>query len=87
MRACVEKRGTFSENLRMTHLVLVVDDDPDVLEVLAEMLEDLGCEVLSATGGSDALEKLSGRSSSRTSTCPVWMGMSWLTAPGASDPS
>ena len=43
----------------MAHLVLVVDDDPDVLEVIAEMLHDLGCEVISAAGGSDALEKLS----------------------------
>src|SRR3954453_14511730 len=43
----------------MSHLVLVVDDDPDVLEVLSDMLDDLGCEVLRATGGSDALEKLS----------------------------
>ena len=44
----------------MAHLVLVVDDDPDVLEVVCEMLQDLGCEVLSANSGSDALEKLSG---------------------------
>ena len=43
----------------MTHLVLVVDDNPDVLEVITEMLQDLGCEVTSATGGSEALEKLS----------------------------
>src|SRR5690349_20014223 len=43
----------------MTHLVLVVDDDPAVLEVITEMLEDLGCEVTSAAAGSDALDKLS----------------------------
>lgn len=43
----------------MAHLVLVVDDDPNVLEVITEMLHDLGCEVISATGGNDALEKLS----------------------------
>jgi two-component system cell cycle response regulator CpdR len=44
----------------MAHLVLVVDDDPDVLDAITGMLEDLGCEVLSANGGSDALEILSG---------------------------
>ena len=44
----------------MAHLVLVVDDDPDVLDVVSEMLQDLGCEVLCANSGSDALEKLSG---------------------------
>ena len=27
----------------MSHIVLVVDDDPDVLDVIASMLEDLGC--------------------------------------------
>ena len=43
----------------MAHLVLVVDDDPTVLDVLAEMLKDLGCEVISANGGCDALKKLS----------------------------
>jgi CheY-like chemotaxis protein len=44
----------------MAHLVLVVDDDPDVLEVISEMLQDLGCEVLRANDGADALDKLSG---------------------------
>ena len=44
----------------MAHLVLAVDDDPIVLEVITEMLQDLGCEVISAAGGSEALEKLSG---------------------------
>jgi two-component system, cell cycle response regulator CpdR len=38
--------------------VLVVDDDPLVLEVTTTMLEDLGCEVLTATGANEALEKL-----------------------------
>jgi two-component system cell cycle response regulator CpdR len=42
----------------MVHLVLVVDDDADVLEVMAEMLHDLGCEVISASSGPDALDKL-----------------------------
>lgn len=35
----------------MRHLVLVVDDDPDVLEVIGSMLEDLGCEVVRAHSG------------------------------------
>jgi CheY-like chemotaxis protein len=39
--------------------VLVVDDDPLVLEVTADMLEDLGCEVVTAASGLDALERLS----------------------------
>ena len=38
--------------------VLVVDDDPNVLEVLAAMLEDLGCDVISAASGADALDHL-----------------------------
>ena len=43
----------------MSRVVLVVDDDPLVLDVTASMLEDLGCEVVTAHGGSDALSKLS----------------------------
>jgi CheY-like chemotaxis protein len=43
----------------MSRLVLVVDDDPLVLEVTALMLEDIGCEALTATCGEDALERLS----------------------------
>jgi two-component system cell cycle response regulator CpdR len=43
----------------MTHTVLVVDDDAAVLDVIACMLEDLGCEVLCAHGGDEALEILS----------------------------
>lgn len=42
----------------MKHVVLVVDDDPLVLEVIANMLEDLGCDVLTAHGGVEALEAL-----------------------------
>jgi CheY-like chemotaxis protein len=29
----------------MSRVVLLVDDDPDVLQIVAAMLEDLGCEV------------------------------------------
>ncbi len=42
----------------MSHTVLVVDDDPPVLETIVAMLEDLGCEVISAKSGADALERL-----------------------------
>ncbi len=42
----------------MAHSVLVVDDDPDVLEVLADMLDDLGCDVIRAANGADALDRL-----------------------------
>jgi CheY-like chemotaxis protein len=42
----------------MSHTVLVVDDDASVLEVIADMLEDLGCDVISAGSGLDALDHL-----------------------------
>ena len=42
----------------MRHTVLVVDDDPAVLDVVVGMLKDLGCEVVSAHSGQDALERL-----------------------------
>ncbi len=42
----------------MSHIVLVVDDDPGVLEVVESMLEDLGCQVISARSGPDALDLL-----------------------------
>jgi two-component system, cell cycle response regulator CpdR len=43
----------------VTHVVLVVDDEPQVLDVTVDMLEDLGCEVIAATNGPEALKKLS----------------------------
>jgi two-component system, cell cycle response regulator CpdR len=43
----------------MAHTVLLVDDDAAVLVVIACMLEDLGCEVVCAHGGHEALEILS----------------------------
>jgi len=42
----------------MPRSMLVVDDDPSVLEVVADMLEDLGCNVISAGSGADALGQL-----------------------------
>lgn len=43
----------------MSRLVLVVDDEPLILDVTTSMLEGFGCDVLTATGGNEALEKLS----------------------------
>ena len=42
----------------MSRVVLVVDDEPLILDVTACMLEDLGCEVITAASGNEALEKL-----------------------------
>ncbi|MGL9622387.1 response regulator [Bradyrhizobium sp. U531] len=47
----------------MSRVVLVVDDDPDVLDVLVSMLEDLGCEAIPANSGAEALEVLRGNTS------------------------
>lgn len=43
----------------MSRVVLLVDDDPLVLDIAALMLEDIGCEVVTTAGGAEALEKLS----------------------------
>jgi two-component system cell cycle response regulator CpdR len=43
----------------MARTVLVVDDEPLVLEVIATMLEDLGCRVVTASTAIEALSKLS----------------------------
>ena len=40
------------------HVVLVVDDDPDILEALSEILEAEGFEVRRARNGREALERL-----------------------------
>lgn len=42
----------------MSRVVLAVDDEPLVLDITAQMLEDLGCEVLTATNASEALATL-----------------------------
>lgn len=42
----------------MTHTVLLVDDDPAVLDVIASMLEEIGCKVIRANGGAEALDLL-----------------------------
>ncbi|MGY4460327.1 response regulator [Bradyrhizobium sp. LB13.1] len=42
----------------MPHTVLLVDDDPAVLDVIASMLEEIGCKVIRANGGAEALDLL-----------------------------
>ena len=39
----------------MSRVALVVDDDSAVLEVITDLLKDLGCEVIRARSGVDAL--------------------------------
>jgi CheY-like chemotaxis protein len=43
----------------VSRVVLVVDDDPLVLDVTTQMLEDLGCDVVTAGSGREALALLS----------------------------
>jgi two-component system cell cycle response regulator CpdR len=43
----------------MSRVVLVVDDEPLVLAITASMLEDLGCEVVTAANALQALAALS----------------------------
>ena len=42
----------------MAHTVLLVDDDPLLRYVTAQMLEDLGCHVVTAENGWEALDIL-----------------------------
>ena len=39
----------------MSHVVLVVDDDPEVLDVVTSMLQELGCDAVSPQSGAKAL--------------------------------
>jgi two-component system, cell cycle response regulator CpdR len=52
------RQGQICPELEVARTVLVVDDDPLVLEVTADMLKDLGCEVVAAASGMDAIERL-----------------------------
>ncbi|MGB6540926.1 MAG: response regulator [Xanthobacteraceae bacterium] len=47
------------EEVPLSRVVLVVDDEPLVREVTASMLEELGCEVITAASGTEALQRLS----------------------------
>jgi two-component system cell cycle response regulator CpdR len=42
----------------LSRIVLVVDDEPVVLDTTTIMLEDLGCEVITATNAFEAMAKL-----------------------------
>jgi two-component system cell cycle response regulator CpdR len=44
----------------LARAVLIVDDEPLVLEVTAAILEDLGCDVVTAANAFEALAKLAG---------------------------
>ena len=43
----------------MARMILVVDDDPIVLNVTSDMLADIGCETVTALSGPEALDRLS----------------------------
>jgi len=73
----------------MARTVLVVDDEPAVLEVVASMLEDLGCKVVTAVNAADALELLAERTNKLrscllTSICRAWADTNLVTKPDAS---
>jgi two-component system, cell cycle response regulator CpdR len=59
---------------KLSPVVLIVDDEPAVLQVTAAMLEDLGCDVLTAGSGGEALTARSGNQPIEvlTSTCRIW---------------
>jgi CheY-like chemotaxis protein len=42
----------------MGRRILIVDDEPLILEATAAMVEDMGCEVVMAGSGAEALEKI-----------------------------
>jgi two-component system, cell cycle response regulator CpdR len=53
-----ERRKFIRFGSPMSRVALVVDDDPAVLELLAEMLGDLGCEVITQQDATEALVTL-----------------------------
>jgi two-component system, cell cycle response regulator CpdR len=42
----------------MCRRILIVDDEPLILEMTAAMVEDMGCNVVTAVSGAEALEKI-----------------------------
>jgi CheY-like chemotaxis protein len=50
--------GTPPEEAGMTHHVLVVDDEWLILDFTRSALEDLGCEVVTASNAAEALQQL-----------------------------
>lgn len=47
-----------AEKALMNYPVLIADDDPDIREILRDILEELGHAVFEAADGVDALERL-----------------------------
>lgn len=62
----------------VARLVLVVDDDPLVLDVAARMLEDLGCDVVTAADAEEALETLADQRVEILITDVNMPGMGWI---------
>ena len=60
-------RDRICREFEVARTVLVVDDDPLVLEVTADMLKDLGCEVVTAASGMDAARAPFGKREHRNS--------------------
>ena len=54
----LERPETYLSWFLMSRVALVVDDDQEVLELLAEMLEELGCEVIMQQDAAEALTAL-----------------------------
>src|SRR4051794_35796357 len=68
----------------MRHTVLVVDDDAAVLDVIACMLEDIGCQVVCAHSGDEALETLTRQQNISILITNINMpDMNWPNAPRA----
>ena len=51
----VQSRAEKERSSRVQQLVLIVDDDPNVRLLLAEILDGAGVDFLTATGGEEAL--------------------------------
>ncbi len=62
LRECtVLTRGVTSEEIARVKVVLVVDDEPLVRMMAVDLFEELGCEVVEAQGGLEALSILEAR--------------------------
>ena len=59
--------------------LLVVDDEPNILELLATSLRFAGFEVVTAANGRDALAKA--ESETRTSQCWTSSSRTWTASP------
>ena len=69
----------------MPRVVLVVDDEPLVREVTATMLDDLGCETVTAASGKEALEKLTTDQRIEILVTDINMPGGWICARRGSD--